>query len=114
MRRYAIDLRERVVAAWDRGEGTREPIANRLCVRVAWVDRLRARGRDPGSTAAKPPGGGQPPAFRGRAAERLRAAVVDCPDATLEERRAATGVDCGTSAVVRAPNRRGRPRTTSP
>ena len=113
MRSYSIDLRERVVAACDRGEGTREQIAKRFCVSVAWVYKLLARRRPTGSIAPKPHGGGQKPAFRGEAAERLRKAVEDCPDATLEEFRAAAGVGCGTSAVFRALNRLGLTRKKS-
>jgi transposase len=114
VRNYSMDLRERVVAACDRGEGTREQIAKRFCVSVAWVYRLLARRRDTGSIAPKPHGGGQPPAFQGESAERLRKAVEDRPDATLEDLRAATGVDCGTSAVFLALNRLGLPRKKSP
>ena len=110
MQGYSIDLRERVVAACDRGEETREEIAARFCGGVAWVYRLLARRRQTGSIAPKPHGGGQKPAFDGDSAERLRKAVEDCPDATLEERRDATGVACGTSAVFRALRRLGLPR----
>lgn len=114
MRSDSIDLRERVVAACDRCAETREQVAKRFCVSVAWVYRLLARRRDTGSIAPKPHGGGQPPAFQGESAERLRKAVEDCPDATLEELREAAGVDCGTSAVFRALHRLGLPRKKSP
>ena len=114
MRSYSMDLRERVLAACDSGEETREQVAERFCVSVAWVYRLLARRRDTGSIAPKPHGGGRPPAFEGESAERLRKAVEDCPDATLEELRAAAGVGCGTSAVFRALNRLGLPRKKSP
>jgi transposase len=114
MRSDSMDLRERVVAACDSGEETREQVARRFCVSLAWVYRLLARRRDTGTIAPKPHGGGQPPAFQGESAERLRKAVADCPDATLEELRDATGVDCGTSAVFRALNRLGLPRKKSP
>src|SRR5437762_14202776 len=113
MKAYSMDLRERVVAARDRGEGTREPIAQRFCVGVARVYRLLQRRRQTGSIEPKPHGGGQKPAFDPAAADRLRRAVEDCPDATLEERRAATGVACGTWAVHRALERLGRPRKRS-
>ena len=113
MRSYSMDLRERVLAACDSGEETREQVAERFCVSVAWVYRLLARRRDTGSIAPKPHGGGRPPAFEGESAERLRKAVEDCPDATLEELRAAAGVGCGTSAVFRALNRLGLPRKKS-
>ena len=113
MKAYSMDLRERVVAACDRGEGTREEIAKRFRVGVAWVYRLLRRRRDTGSIAAKPHGGGQKPAFDRPAAERLRRAVADRPDATLEELREAVGVACGTSAVHRALERLGLPRKKS-
>jgi transposase len=110
MNAYSMDLRERVVAACDRGEGTREQIAKRFCVGVARVYRLLQRRRRTGSIAPKAHGGGQKPAFDTAAAERLRRAVADCPDATLEELRAAAGVACGTSAVHRALEKLGLPR----
>jgi transposase len=113
MNAYSMDLRERVVAACDRGEGTREQIDRRFCVSVPWVYKLLARRRQTGSIAPKPHGGGQPPAFRGEGADRLREAVEDCPDATLEELREAAGVVCGTSAVFRALERLGLPRKKS-
>src|SRR4051794_6222076 len=102
MRSYSMDLRERVVAACDRGEWTREQVAERFSVSVAWVYRLLRLRRDTGSIAPKPHGGGRPPAFQGESAERLTAAVAECPDATLEELRQAAGVACGTSADFRA------------
>lgn len=114
MHSYSIDLRERVVATCDRREGTREQIAQRFCVSVAWVYKLLAQRRHTGSIAPKPHGGGQPPAFQGETAERLRKAVEDRPDATLEELREAVGVACGTSAVFRALKRLGLPRKKSP
>jgi transposase len=113
MKAYSMDLRERVVAACDRGEGTREEIARRFCVGVAWVYRLLQRRREAGSIEPKPHGGGQEPAFDTAAAERLRQAVADRPDATLKELREAVGVACGTSAVHRALGRLGLPRKKS-
>ena len=113
MKAYSMDLRERVVAACDRGEGTRAEIAKRFRVGVAWVYRLLQRRRDTGSIEPKPHGGGQTPAFDQAAAERLRRAVADRPDATLEELREAVGVACGTSAVHRALEKLGLPRKKS-
>jgi transposase len=113
MKAYSMDLRERVVAACDRGEGTREEIARRFRVGIAWVYRLLQRRRETGSIEPKPHGGGQKPAFDPPAAERLRQAVADRPDATLEELREAIGVACGTSAVHRALEKLGLPRKKS-
>jgi transposase len=113
MNAYSMDLRQRVVAACDRGEGTREQIARRFNVSIAWVYKLLRRRRETDTIAPKPHGGGQPPAFDSDAAERLRQAVADCPDATLEELREAAGVGCGVSAVHRALERLGLPRKKS-
>ena len=113
MNAYSLDLRQRVVAACDRGEETRELVARRFCVRIAWVYKLLRRRRETGTIAPKPHGGGQPPAFDSDAAERLRQAVAGCPDATLEELREAAGVGCGISAVHRALQQLDLPRKES-
>ena len=123
MRAYSIDLRERVVAACDARDGTRQQIAARFSVSVAWLRRLLQRRRETGSIAPKSRGGGRAPAFDGEAAARLRAAVRDDADATLEELARAAGVACCASAVHRAltrlgitrkKSRGGRPSRTDP
>ena len=53
-------------------------------------------------------------AFDAVAADRLRQAVADRPDATLQELREAVGATCGTSAVHRALGRLGLRRKKSP
>jgi transposase len=123
MAAYSRDLRERVVAACDEGGDTRAEIAERFSVSDSWVRRLLQRRRETGSITPKPRGGGQPPAFAGEAAERLRQAVAADPDATLKELAEASGVACSTSAVDRAlkrlgitrkKSRSGRPSRTGP
>src|SRR4051794_15292706 len=102
MKAYSTDLRERVVAACDARDGTRNQIAARFSVSVAWVRKLIRQRRETGSIAPKPRGGGRAPAFDSEAAARLRLAVRDDDDATLEELARATGVACCASAVHRA------------
>jgi len=123
MKAYSMDLRERVVAACDARDGTREQVAERFSVSVSWIrDLLRWR-RETGSIAPKPRGGGRPPAFDAAAGERLRRAVRDDDDATLVELAEAAGVACCASAVHRAlrrlgitrkKSRGGRPSRTGP
>jgi transposase len=98
----SMDLRKRVVAACDARDGTRAQIAGRFKVSVSWITKLLRRRRDTGSIAPRPHGGGQPPAYDDDAAERLRRAVAERPDATLGELAAAAGVACGSSATDRA------------
>ena len=113
MKPYSMDLRERVVAACDEGIDNRAEIADRFSVSQSWVRRLLQRRRETGSLAPKPHGGGQPPAFEGESAERLRTAVAADPDATLEGLAKASGVACGTSATDRALRRLGITRKKS-
>ena len=88
---YSIDLRERVLTAVDAGEGTQEEIAQRFRVSARWIRKLLARRAATGSIAPEPNRGGRKALIQGEAAESLRAAVRDDPDATLEELREATG-----------------------
>ena len=113
MRAYSNDLRERVVAACDARDGTRERIAARFSVSVAWIRRLLQRRRETGSIAPKPRGGGRAPAFGAEAGRRLREAVRADDDATLEELAHAAGVSCCPSAVHRALARLGITRKKS-
>lgn len=123
MKAYSIDLRERVVAACDACDATREQVASRFSVSVPWVRKLLRRRRETGSIAPKPCGGGRPPAFDGEAAGRLREAIRADDDATLAELARSSGVSCCASAVHRAlarlgitrkKSRGGRPSKTAP
>jgi transposase len=123
MKAYSADLRQRVVAACDAGGATREQIAERFSVSVAWIRKLIRRRRETGSIGPRPRGGGRAPAFDGEAAGRLREAVRADDDATLAELARAAGVSCCASAVHRAlaklgitrkKSRGGRPSRTGP
>jgi transposase len=113
MKTYSMDLRQRVVAACDARDGTREQIARRFSISVSWVRDLLKRRRETGSIAPRPRGGGRAPAFDEAAAERLRRAVRDDDDATLRELAEAAGVACCPSAVHRALARLGVTRKKS-
>ena len=123
MKAYSTDLRHRVVAACDTGDGTREQIAARFSVSVAWIRKLIRQRRETGSIEPRPRGGGRAPAFDGEATARLREAVRADSDATLHELARAAGVSCCASAVHRAlarmgitrkKSRGGRPSRTAP
>jgi transposase len=123
MKTYSIDLRERVVAACDVGDATREQVAARFAVSVPWIRKLLRQRRETGSIAPKSRGGGRAPAFDAEAAARLREAVRADDDATLEQLAVASGVVCCPSAVHRAlarlgitrkKRRGGRPSRTAP
>jgi transposase len=94
MKAYSTALRERVAAACDAGDATREQVAARFSASVAWVRKLLRQRRQTGSIAPLPRGGGRPAAFDAEAAGRLREAVRADDDATLAELARAAGVPC--------------------
>ena len=123
MKAYSTDLRERVVAACDARDGTREQIAARFSVSPSWVRKVLRQRRDTGSIEPRPHGGGRAPAFDEQAAARLRQAVRADDDATLEELGRAAGVASSAAAVYRTlarlgitrkKSRGGRPSRTAP
>ena len=113
MAAYSNDLRGRVVAADDAGEGTQEQVAARFAVSTSWVRKLLRQRRVTGSIAPRPHGGGRAPAFDEGASRRLREAVRADDDATLAELARAAGVACCASAVHRALERLGITRKKS-
>ena len=52
---YSLDLRERVAAAVDHGEGSQREIARRFRVSLSFLVRLLQRRRAAGTLAPKPP-----------------------------------------------------------
>lgn len=98
----SIDLRERMLQAYDAKLGSQSQIAQMFHVsRKCLCDLLRLR-RLTGSAAPRPHGGGRTAAYEGETLERLRELVHQQPDATLEELREITGVDCSLTAVFNA------------
>jgi transposase len=101
MKPYSMDLRERVIAAVDRHEGSQRQIARRFGISLSALSRwLRGR-RQTGSIAPKPHGGGHPPALDRRHQEQLRDLVQQQPDATLDELKQRLGVACHRMAIWR-------------
>jgi transposase len=117
MEAIAIDLRERVLRAIDRGK-SRVETAKRFEVSNAWIGKLLRQRRATGSIAPLPHGGGKPPVVAGADLEALRAEVERRPDATLAELRTFLAgerrVRCGEMAVCRALRRLGLPLKKSP
>jgi transposase len=96
------DLRQRVLDAVQRKEGSIRQIARRFVVSLSFVVRLLQLHRRTGSVEPKPPGGGRHPALGPDDLERLRELVRQQPDATLDELRQRLGVACSTMAICRA------------
>jgi transposase len=106
MKPYSMDLRQRIAAAIDHGEGSFREIARRFRVSLSFIARLLRRRRQAGTREPKPHGGGHPPALDHEGEERLRELVRQHPDAPLNELRQQLGVACSRSALARALERR--------
>lgn len=99
---YSLDLRQRVLDAVERGEGSIRQIARRFVVSLSFVVRLLQLKRRTGSAEPKPHGGGRRPTLGPDDLERLRDLVQQQPDATLEELQQRLGVDCSLMVISRA------------
>ncbi|HXT88843.1 MAG TPA: IS630 family transposase [Trebonia sp.] len=107
---YSKDLRERVVAAVDHGEGSQREIARRFRVSLTFVFRLLRRRRDAGTLDPKPHGGCPPPALDSDELQRLAELIRKRPGATLERLRESGGFRCSLTTVWRALRRLGLTR----
>ena len=113
METYSMDLRERVIRAYDQEVGTQGQVAKLFGVSVAWIRKLLRRRRETGSIAPKPHAGGWRPKFSGQKLEQLKSLVKQYPDATLQEYLDRSGVDGSIMAVHRALERLGCRRKKS-
>ena len=101
MRPYSMDLRERVAAAIDAGEGSQRQVAKRFRVSVSFVTRLVQRRRDAGTLAPKPHGGGPRPALGFPERVRLAVRIAEHPDATLKQLKEWGGFACTLTTLWR-------------
>ena len=100
---YSMDLRKRVVRAWDSGMDA-ESVAAKYEVSRAWVHRLLQRRRETGSIAPR-----KQTKFRRRVLAdqdaRLAALIAARPDATLAELREALPTSAALSTLWQAIDR---------
>ena len=92
---YGQDLRDRVLAAYDRGMKTK-PIAELFEVSSSWARRVKQRRRESGETAPRSRGGATVIKID---LARLAELVRQRPDATTRELHGLLGADCCESAV---------------
>ncbi len=107
MATFSQDLRERIVAAYDRGDGTRQQIAERFDVSLGMVKKLLQQRRHTGDIAARHRYSGAKPKITARHQQQLEHLVCDHPDMTLEELRDAVGLSCTPQAIHYALGRMG-------
>jgi transposase len=99
---YSNDLRERVAAAVDHGEGSQREIARRFRVSLSFLVRLLQRRRDADTLEPRPHGGCPPPALGPDDRQRLDELIRAQPDATLEQLRRRGGFTCSLTTLWRS------------
>lgn len=87
MEALSLDLRERVLAACDEGDLTRQEVADDWVVSRSFVQKLLRRRADGRPLAPKPRSGGAAPVLGRQELGRLRELVREKPDRTLAELR---------------------------
>ena len=102
MKSLSLDLRERIVAAYDAEQGTREEIGRRFRVSLGMVKKLLAQRRRLGQIGSLRHRCGRKPKIRAEHRERLRQLLGERPGLTLEQMRSALALDCTVAAIHHA------------
>jgi len=102
MEAYSMDLRERVIEAYDAGRGSSRQLARLFGVSSAWVRKLLRLRRETGTVAAKVYRRGPRPRLSERQLARLSELVREHPDATLADLRRRLRVNCSLVTIHRA------------
>jgi len=98
-RTISLDLRERILAVYDRKEGTREEVARRFRVSLGLVKKLLQQRRRTGDLRPRHRFSGPKPKLVQSHQQQLRQMLARKPDLTLEEMRQALTVRCTLQAI---------------
>jgi len=99
MKTISLDLRRRIITAYDQGQGTRADLAKRFCVSLGLVAKLLHQRHRTGDIAPRHRFSGRKPKLLAEHRRQLRALVAKKPDLTLRELRAELGLDCTLPAI---------------
>ena len=99
MRTLSLDLRERILAAYDNDEGTRPEIAHRFRVSLGMVKKLLQQRRRTGDIAPRHRFCGRKPMIVVTHRNQMRSLLARKNDLTLKELREATGLKCSLQAI---------------
>ncbi len=84
---YSIDLRKKIVAAYENKEGSMQKLADRFKVSTNFVADLLKRVKQSGQVAPKAHGGGHPRSVKAQGETFLKDLIENQPDLILEEIR---------------------------
>src|ERR1700761_4880202 len=95
----SLDLRARILAAYDAEQGSREEIGRRFRVSTGMVKKLLQQRRQRGDIAPQHHRSGRKPMFLAAHRQQLDQLINQKPDITLTEMRAALELDCSLPAI---------------
>jgi transposase len=117
MAAYSIDLRQKILHAYERRLGSQRALAHLFGVSLAFVEKVLRQYRTTGSITPKPHAGGRRPLLDEAIHLLLRQLVRDDPDRTLHALctriAAETGVRVSVPTMCRVLQRLGLPRKKS-
>ena len=108
MKPLSMDLPERIVEAYEAGEGSYSVLAARFCVSRAVVGKLVRQKRGLGTLEPQVHRCGRKRAIAGEKEQQLCQHVEQCPDATLRERIEHLQVDCCVNTMWESLKRLGK------
>lgn len=95
----SLDLRERIVEAYERKEGTREEVAKRFKVSLGLVKKLLQQQSRTGDLRPRYRFCGRKARLMPEHGAALKALIAREPDVTLAEMKARLGLDCTVAAI---------------
>lgn len=99
MATLSLDLRQRILSAYDRGDSTRGQVARRFEVSEGMVKKLLAQRKQSGDISPQHHRSGRKPKIQSSHRRQLKNLVSQEPDLTLEELRSRLGLDCTIQAI---------------
>ena len=98
-RTISLDLRERILEAYDEGEATRDHVARRFRVSLGMVKKLLQQRRHSGDIRARHHLAGRKPLIVAEHREKMDLLLKKKPDLSLKELREAVGLKCSLQAI---------------
>lgn len=95
----SVDLRERILACYDEGVGSREEVAKRYRVSLGMVKKLLTQRRKTGQIEPRHRYSGRKPYFTSVHRNRMGQLIRQQPDITLEEIRETMELSCTLAAI---------------
>ncbi len=102
---YSLDLRKKILSAWQNQEGSQRELAQRFKVSLAFIRNFLRRYRETGDIAPKPQGGDRRSKIQGKDEELLQKLVAEQNDIYLRKLQGSildrTGIEVSESSLCR-------------